>query len=90
MTERVRLRDAQLVVWFVLMAATVLTATLGLEQGEPSTVVGVVVILIGCVKLRLVLIHFMELGNAPVGLRLAAEGYSVSVLVALLGLYLLI
>lgn len=88
MAERSARRDSQLIVWLVLLAATLLTAVLGLENSQPSTVVGVLLIAIGCMKLRLVTIHFMELGNAPLGLRLAAEAYSAIMIVTLLVLYL--
>lgn len=86
----VLVRDAQMLVWVLLVGATVLTAVLGFGQGDTSTVAGVLVIAIGCVKLRLVMIHFMELGSAPTGLRLLAEGYSAVVLVSLLAIYLLV
>lgn len=86
--KRTHIRNAQLIVWFVILGATVLTAVLGLEQSQPSTIVGVILIAIGCIKLHLITIHFMELGNAPLGLRLAAESYFVLVLTALTTLYL--
>lgn len=89
MSKSILVRDAQLLVWSILVGATVVTAVIGLGQGEPSTVVGVLVIAIGAIKLRLVMIHFMELGTAPTPLRLIAEGYSAAVLVALLGIYLI-
>jgi Prokaryotic Cytochrome C oxidase subunit IV len=88
MSERSTRRDSRLIVWMVLLAATLLSGVLGIERSQPSTVVGVLVISIGCVKLRLVTIHFMELGGAPLWLRLAAEAYSVILIVTLLVLYL--
>ncbi len=87
MTKRSTLRDTQLIVWMILLTATMVSAGLGFEQSQPSTLVGIIVIAIGCIKLRLVAIHFMELGGAPLGLRLAAEAYSAIMLITLLVLY---
>lgn len=80
--------DRQLGVWGILMGATVATAVLGLEQAGASTVVGTALLAIAFLKLRLVGIHFMELGTAPAGLRLAFEGYVVLVFTVLVALYL--
>ena len=83
------LADAQLTTWLVLITATALTAVLGLEQASSeAAVAGVALLVIGFVKLRLVGIHFMELGNAPVPLRLLFEGYVVVVFTVLVVLYL--
>ena len=75
------------VVWLGLVAATLLTALLGLEQHAASRGVGVALMVIGFVKLRLVMIHFMELRDAPRGLRLAVEAYAGGVLAVLVVLY---
>lgn len=81
--------DTQTVVWLALVLATVLTAVLGLEQAtNGTTLVGIALLAIGFVKLRLVGIHFMELGSAPAVLRMLFEGYVVGVFTVLVVLYL--
>jgi hypothetical protein len=70
MTTRVlRLADRPTLVWLVLLAATMLTAVVGLEH-DPSRTAGLVLLTVAFVKLRLVGIHFMELRTAPTPLRL--------------------
>ena len=81
--------DRQLAVWFVLVLATALTATLGLEESGSVKWVGVTLIGIGVVKLRLVGLHFMEVRSAPLALRLILEAYAGIVFAALAGIYLL-
>ncbi len=83
------LADRQTAVWLLLVAATVLTATLGLEQHGGSTAVGLVLLTIAFVKIRLVALHFMEIREAPVALRVLVEAYVGVTLVALGGIYVL-
>lgn len=71
----------------VLVAATLLTWLLGVESHAAQTVAGVGVLAIGFVKLRLVGIHFMEIGTAPVVLRAIFESYVVGVFLILTTLY---
>ncbi|KRC54217.1 hypothetical protein ASE19_08505 [Nocardioides sp. Root79] len=66
-----------------LVGATVLTAVLGLEQHGGSTAVGLALLVIAFVKVRLVALHFMEVRDAPLALRLLVEGYVVVTLVVL-------
>lgn len=80
MTVRI---DRQNVVWMFLVGATVLTAVLGLEQHGGSTAVGLALLVIAFVKVRLVALHFMEVRDAPLALRLLVEGYVVVTLVVL-------
>lgn len=77
-------------VWLVLVAATAMTALVGLEQSAASTAAGLVLLAVAFVKVRLVGIHFMELGNAPTPLRLLFEGYAVGVFAVLVVLYLVL
>lgn len=86
-TATTRRPDAATVVWLVLLAATVLTAVVGLEQAGASHAIGLVLLAIAFVKLRLVGIHFMELGTAPLALRLLFEGYVAVVFLVLATLY---
>ena len=80
-------RPASLV-WLLLMAATIIT-TWWLSKDEISAAVGTVAIfIIAAYKVRLVLLHFMELRHAPLPLRLAFEAWVLGVTAAVLGLYL--
>ena len=76
-------------VWTILVAATLLSATVGgghdASGHEGATVA---VLAVACFKARLVGLWFMELRSAPVGLRLAFEGWVVVTGGALIGLYL--
>lgn len=82
------LSDRQTAVWMLLVAATVLTATVGLEQHGGSTPVGLLLLAIAFVKSRLVALHFMEIRDAPVPLRILVEGYVAVTFVALVVIYL--
>ena len=82
------LRRPASLVWLLLMAATVIT-TWWLSKDAFSAVVGTVAIfVIAAYKVRLVLLHFMELRHAPLALRLAFEAWVLGVTAAVLGLYL--
>lgn len=85
MTVRI---DRPTAVWMILVGATVLTAVLGLEQHGGSTAVGLVLLAIAFVKVRLVALHFMEVRDAPLALRLLVEGYVVVTLVVLVVLHM--
>lgn len=79
--------DRQTNVWMVLVAATVLTAVVGLEQHGGSTVVGLLLLAVAFVKIRLVALHFMEVRDAPLPLRLLVEGYVGVTFAALVVIY---
>jgi len=79
--------DTETGVWLMLLAATVLTAALGLEQAGASHAVGLALLVIAFVKLRFVGLYFMELRTAPAPLRLAFEGYVAVAFLALAVLY---
>lgn len=81
--------ERQTLVWLVLLTATLVTALLGLEQVGGHQAVGILLLGIGFFKVRLVGWHFMELREAPWGLRAVFEVYVVGVLGVLDGLYLL-
>ena len=83
--------DTQVTIWFVLISATVATAVLGLEQAAGgAATVGVLLLAIAFTKIRLVGIHFMELGNAPRPLRLLFEVYVVVTFSVLVVLFLVV
>lgn len=83
------LADRQTAVWMFLVAATVLTAVVGLEQHGDTTMVGLLLLAIAFVKIRLVALHFMEIRDAPLALRLLVEAYVGVTFVALVVIYLL-
>lgn len=85
----VRRVDTETGVWLILLAATVLTAVVGLEQAGASHAVGLVLLGVAFVKLRLVGLYFMELRTAPLPLRLFFEGYVTGVFVVLAALYVI-
>ncbi len=83
-------RDRVTAAWGVLVAATVVSFTLGVEDGRGGhPLLSSVIIVIACVKVRLVGRYFMELRNAPVQLRGLFEAYCLVVCVVLLGLFLI-
>ncbi len=84
-----RSKVAATATWFFLLAATLISSALGTNHGVSNPrVASTVIILLAFVKARLIGMHFMELNNAPLALRLAFEGYCVSVFVGVIGLYL--
>lgn len=80
--------DRQTAVWMFLVAATVATAVLGLEQHGGSAAVGLVLLAIAFVKIRLVALHFMEIREAPPALRAVVECYCGITFLALAAIYL--
>jgi len=75
-------------VWLVLMLTTCLT-TWWLSKDAFSPVVAVVsIFLIAGFKVRLVLLHFMELRHAPLPWRLVFEAWVLISTAAVLGIYL--
>ncbi|HEX3610221.1 MAG TPA: cytochrome C oxidase subunit IV family protein [Sporichthyaceae bacterium] len=82
-------RDRVLLVWAVLVLATITSLTLSAEDLiDRQDVVAIAVIVIAFVKVRLVGMHFMELRAAPKVLQLAFQGWCVVACSVLAGLYL--
>lgn len=76
-------------IWLLLMAATIVT-TWGLSKdGFPARIATVAIVLIAAMKVRWVLLHFMELRQAPLPLRLVFEAWVLAVAGAIVALYLL-
>jgi Prokaryotic Cytochrome C oxidase subunit IV len=85
------LRGPFMVVWFILIAATLLVWYLGAEQGVHNTHLATVLILIvAFIKWRFVGLYFMELRDAPVPLRLIFEAHCATVCAVVLGVYLVL
>jgi hypothetical protein len=81
MTERVT------AVWALLMAASC-TSTWLLSKGAIDPAIAVVgTFLIAAVKVRFVVLDFMELRNAPLPVRVAFEGWIVLVTCLILGFW---
>lgn len=84
------LGDRQTTVWMVLVAATVLTAVVGLEQHGGSTAVGLLLLAVAFIKIRLVALHFMEVRDAPLPLRVLVEAYVGVTFAALVVIYVFV
>lgn len=92
MTMTAMLRTRASVVWFVLIALTVLSWTLGTDHGLGLTghaAASLIIIAVAVFKVRLVGLYFMELRQAPLILRGLFEGYCVILMGLLVGMYLL-
>ncbi len=75
-------------IWLILMVATCAT-TWWLSKDSVSAQVGTMaIVLIAAFKIRLVLLHFMELRHAPTPWRLIFEAWVLIATAAILGLYL--
>lgn len=78
-------------VWLILMAATGLQWWLGMHGlGASVQMATISLFVIAFFKVRLVIMHFMEIGTAPLPLRLIMEGWVFGVCGILIALYLLL
>jgi hypothetical protein len=79
-------------VWFLLIAATLLSWRVGTgsapDAGGGRTLSTLAIFLVAGVKVRLVGLWFMELREAVTPLRLAFEVYVLAVFAMMIGLYL--
>ncbi len=75
-------------VWLGLLAATAFSREVGqgFLHGDQRNA-GVVILAIAFVKIRFVILDFMELRNAPLGMRLFAEAWVIGVGGTLIALY---
>jgi heme/copper-type cytochrome/quinol oxidase subunit 4 len=81
------LRERVTWVWLGLVVLTCMT-TWGLSKDLFSPAVAVVgIFLIAAVKVRFVMLDFMELRDAPIPVRVAAEAWPVAVAVMILGVW---
>lgn len=80
-------------VWLLLSLVTVAAALLarlgGRSEFSPSTAVTVAVVAIAAFKVRLVVRQFMEVRAAPPWLRRLTDGWVLTLLGSILGIYLL-
>ncbi|WP_084027715.1 cytochrome C oxidase subunit IV family protein [Mycobacterium avium] len=71
-------------VWVALLALTLASFLVGIEQGAGATsLAAIVIIAVALCKVRLIGVHFMDLRVAPRALRLIFEGYVFAVFIAL-------
>lgn len=81
------LRERATAVWLVLMVLTVLTTwVLSKDIGSPAVAV-VGTFLIAALKVRFVMLDFMELRHAPTPARLALLGWVAVVTALILGFW---
>lgn len=83
------LRRPGSVVWALLMVATIVT-TWGLAKDnfDPKWSTAAIFV-IAAIKVRMVLMHFMELNHAPTPVRLVFEAWVAVVTIGVVGVYLM-
>lgn len=81
-------RNMTTLVWFGLIAATLMSWFVGVGHGLGEGFAGLVILLIAFVKVRFVGRYFMELRHAPLGLAAAFDAWIVVVAATLIGLFL--
>lgn len=83
------LRKPATLIWAAMMLGTCASTWWLAKDLVLPTIATVAIVLIAVVKIRLVLIHFMELRTAPLAWRLVFEIWLVAVTCLIVGLYLL-
>lgn len=83
-------RTPTTVVWFVLIAATVLSWMLGTDHGFSAghSLASVLILLVAFIKVRFIGLWFMELREAPIVLRGIFEAYCLVVCTLVTSLFL--
>lgn len=82
------LRKPLSIVWMLLMAATCVSTWMLSKDAFSSTVAATGVLLIAAYKIRLVMLYFMELRDAPVPIRMVFQAWIVVATSVILGFYL--
>jgi heme/copper-type cytochrome/quinol oxidase subunit 4 len=82
------LRKPASAVWFVLMALTCASTWMLSKDAFAPTVATVGIFVIAAFKVRLVMLHFMELRTAPTFVKLAFEFWIVVSTAVILGFYI--
>jgi caa(3)-type oxidase subunit IV len=78
-------------VWAALLALTLASSIVGIEQGAgAASAAAVVLIGVALFKVRLIGIHFMDLRTAPSPLRQIFEGYVLALFMVLVTLDLVV
>lgn len=81
-------RDAPLVVWLVLVAATIVSSTVGVNHGIDHRLSTALVLVVTVVKANLVGMNFMELREAVLPLRAIFNTFCIVACVSLIAMYL--
>ncbi|MCY1302697.1 hypothetical protein D9M70_523730 [compost metagenome] len=77
-------------IWFLLIAATVLSWEVGHGIGFSDVRhAGIAIIVVSFIKARFVILEFMEVRHAPLSLRLGCEAWIVLVCAALVVLFMM-
>ena len=83
------LRTRITLVWFVLVAATAFSWEMGHGVGlHDLRQASVAIIVVAFIKVRFVILDFMEIRHAPIWMRIVGETWVVVVCSILVGLYL--
>lgn len=82
------LRKPVSAVWAVLIVATCASTWVLSNNSVTPQVATVAVMLIAAFKVRLVILHFMEVRRAPLPLRLVCEGWVLAVTALIVTVYL--
>ena len=79
------------IVWLMLVTATGISWWLGTDHSgaRDASQATISIIVLSMMKVRFVILYFMEVRTAPIALRLSCEAWVAVVCGALLGLYLL-
>ncbi|MGQ0622890.1 MAG: cytochrome C oxidase subunit IV family protein [Panacagrimonas sp.] len=80
-------RDRVTWVWLLLMLITGGSYVLGTQSGASGYAATAAILVLSFFKVRLIVLHFMEVRDAPLGLRAACEIWIVVLLAALLWMY---
>ncbi|MUL65888.1 hypothetical protein BOO86_15540 [Mycobacterium sp. CBMA 234] len=89
-TQAELLKSSATVVWLFLIIATVVSWAMGAHHGftHSDKINSVAILIIAFVKVRFVGLYFMELKNAPPGLRAILEAWCAVVCAVTIGFYL--
>jgi hypothetical protein len=75
-------------VWLILLLATSASTWWLSSEGGVVALASAAIVAIAGIKVRLIMIHFMELGRAPWPWRIVFEGWVVVVVLAILAVYM--
>lgn len=81
------LRSPATLVWALLMLATCASTWWLSKEGTETAIATAAIMVIAAVKVRFVMVHFMELGHAPWRWRLAFEAWIVVFTSIILAMY---
>lgn len=64
-------------IWLLLLAITAASAWLGNGHTRDDRYIGVAIVALAFVKIRFVILDFMEIRTAPIAMRLACEAWVI-------------